>query len=254
MKSTYNIFIITLVAALLGGCCSDLPLIHLPFGTGQFRLSVLTTQVSTEDITRSGSLNTGDFKVTLSDANGVKLISGRELKTISDEDRILPEAKDYLIEASSCSPEEALITNEGWGNVRFFGAHKFEIKAQETTAFTLVCSMDNAGLMVTFDQSFIDKFPYHAATTADTRSLVFSSDTHNKVAYYNLNNDRDVTLKLTGSGGGWSDRLDKDVPVTLAKGQITCLNIKYGNSTTGITVTITTDPTFRQEKHEVTIE
>ena len=103
--------------------------------------------------------------------------------------------------------------------------------------------MANAGLMVLFDESFTNKFPVHAATTQDTRSLVFRSDNPSKVAYYNLSQSQGtVPLRLTGgSAGKWEDRIDKTENITITKGKITKLHVSFSENGGDLNVDINTD-------------
>jgi hypothetical protein len=88
--------------------------------------------------------------------------------------------------------------------------------------------MVNAGLQVVLDKSFTDKFPVHAVTTQDSRSLVFSSANPDAIAYYNMQADvLPMSLRITGSSGGWDDRLDVTRQVELQRGKIIKMYITY---------------------------
>ena len=247
MKAIYHIFIITLISILGGGCNSDM----VPSkeadasATGRFTVSVLTEEVTTEDITRGtiSNMDVNKFKVSIADAKGLTLISWKEVGTLEDNDKILPVAEDYLIQVTNCMEEEAISANDGWGCIRFLASETFDIIAGTTTTLKLECAMANAGLMVLFDESFTNKFPVHAATTQDTRSLVFKSDNPDKVAYYNLNQSQGtVPLRLTGgSAGKWEDRIDKTENITITKGKITKLHVSFSENGGDLNVDINTD-------------
>lgn len=261
MKAIDHIFIITLISILGGGCNSDM----VPgkeadaSATGRFTVSVLTEEVTTEDITRgtTSNMDVNRFKVSIADAKGLTLVAGKEVGTLEDNDRILPVADDYLIQVTNCMEEEAISANEGWGCIRFLASETFDIVAGTTTPLKLECVMANAGLMVLFDESFTNKFPVHAATTQDIRSLVFKSDNPDKVAYYNLNQCQGtVPLRLTGgSAGKWEDRIDKTENITITKGKITKLHVSFSENGGDINVDINTDTGMEEDINgEVTVQ
>lgn len=261
MKAIYHIFIITLISILGGGCNSDM----VPSkeadasATGRFTVSVLTEEVTTEDITRgtTSNMDVNRFKVSIADAKGLTLVAGKEVGTLEDNDRILPVADDYLIQVTNCMEEEAISANDGWGCIRFLASETFDIVASSITPLELECTMANAGLMVLFDESFTNKFPVHAATTQDIRSLVFKSDNPDKVAYYNLNQSQGtVPLRLTGgSAGKWEDRIDKTENITITKGKITKLHVSFSENGGDLNVDINTDTGKEEDINgEVTVQ
>jgi hypothetical protein len=262
MKAIYHIFIITLISILSGGCNSDM----VPgketdvSATGRFTVSVLTEEVTTEDITRGtiSNMDVNRFKVSIADAKGLTLVAGKEVGTLEDNDRILPVADDYLIQVTNCMEEEAISANEGWGCIRFLASETFDIVAGSITPLELECTMANAGLMVLFDEAFTNKFPVHAATTQDIRSLVFKNDNPDKeVAYYNLSQSQGtVPLRLTGgSAGKWEDRIDKTENITITKGKITKLHVSFSENGGDINVDINTDTGMEEDINgEVTVQ
>ena len=227
--------------------------------TGRFMLSLLTEEVTTEDITRAGSFNpdVSKFKVSITDAKGLELISGKEYGSMEDHDKVLPAAEDYIIEVANCSPQEAVSANEGWGTIRFMASETFDIVSEQTTPLVLECTMANAGLSVIFDESFTTKFPTYAATIQDTRNLVFKSTTADKVAYYNISQDQEsISLRLTGSAGGWNDRIDKTQSIPLTKGKITRLRVRFNDGTntdSDVNIDIETDTGMGETDDEVTV-
>ena len=227
--------------------------------TGRFMLSLLTEEVTTEDITRAGSFNpdVSKFKVSITDAKGLELISGKEYGAMEDHDKVLPAAEDYIIEVANCSPQEAVSANEGWGTIRFMASETFDIVSEQTTPLVLECTMANAGLSVIFDESFTTKFPTYAATIQDTRNLVFKSTTADKVAYYNISQDQEsISLRLTGSAGGWNDRIDKTQSIPLTKGKITRLRVRFNDGTStdsDVNIDIDTDTGMGETDDEVTV-
>ena len=261
MKAIYHIFIITLICILGGGCNSDM----VPgkeadaSATGRFTVSVLTEEVTTEDITRGtiSNMDVNKFKVSIADAKGLTLVAGKEVGKLEDNDKILPVAEDFLIQVTNCMEEEAISANDGWGCIRFLASETFDIVAGSITPLELECTMANAGLMVLFDESFTNKFPVHAATTQDTRSLVFRSDNPSKVAYYNLSQSQGtVPLRLTGgSAGKWEDRIDKTENITITKGKITKLHVSFSENGGDLNIDIKPDTGMEEDINgEVTVQ
>ena len=259
MKAIYYIHTVMLLLLLASCSNSDIVPAKDASAPGRFMLSLLTEEVTTEDITRVGSFNpdVSKFMVSITDAKGLELISGMEYGTMEDHDKILPAAKDYLIEVANCTLQEAISANGGWGCIRFFVSETFDIVAGSITPLELECTMANAGLMVLFDESFANKFPVHAATTQDIRSLVFKSDNPDKVAYYNLNQSQGtVPLRLTGgSAGKWEDRIDKTENITITKGKITKLHVSFSENGGDLNIDIIPDTGMEEDiNDEVTVQ
>jgi len=61
--------------------------------------------------------------------------------------------------------------------------------------------------------------------------LVFNKDTHDKIAYYPIEEDGEtVRLKLTGSAGGWSDRIEIIQEMPINRGKIYIVSITYNET------------------------
>ena len=245
---------------LLGSCSGEVSTPEQGRGEGRFFLSILTADVSTEDITRASvfNLDTDTFKVTVTDAKGLELITKKQNGQFTEADRTLPTAKDYRIEVENCSEAEAVAYNNAWGKERFYAEKLFDIATDETTTLSLECTMANAGLAIIFDNSFVTKFPTNALTTQDVRSLVFKSSDESRVAYYNTDQPTvAVSIRLTGSAGGWSDRIDMIRDVILTKGKITRLRVKYndGTNTDGeANVSFETDTSMTETDDEIVVQ
>lgn len=259
MKTIYLSLIIFLCGMLQTGCINNsVPAEPAMSGSGKFDLSLLVEEVQTESITRTGvSLDVSSFKVTLKDSKGIVLINAKAYSQISDADRTLPSGTGYQISVESCAESEATTANEGWGAMRFVGSASFDIVSDDTTPVTINCTMENAGLQLVFDQSFITKFPTYAATTQDSRLLVFKGSNSNAVAYYDMEagvTNSSVPLKLTGSAGGWSDRLEYTQEVGITKGKITKLTVIYDENSGDIDIEFDTDSDMGESSDDVTIQ
>lgn len=261
MKKIYLSLLTLLSGMLLTGCMNEDFSVAEKNGKGTYALSLVREDVQDIVISRAGeqvadgSYNVNDFKVKLSDKNGISIFQGKVYSELSAADRTLPVGTGYKIMVESCSLEEALTANDGWGQMRFTGETTFEIKNNETTPLEVNCTLQNAGLMVVFDDSFTSKFPVYAATTQDTRALVFKGTTTGKVACYNVEEENNsISLKLTGSAGGWSDRIDIVKEVSIVKGKIMRLTVIYDDNSGDLDIEFGTDNDMTDSDDDVTIQ
>lgn len=199
---------------------------------GEFVLKLKAGDVKTEIITRSTlDIDINSFKINLSENDGTPLFVNKLYGELNETDCTLPAASGYQIAVESCSQSESVSFNEGYGAPRFIGEATFDIIRSQRTQVDIVCTMVNAGLQISFDQTFLDKFPIHAITTQDTRSLIFKDSTSDNIAYYNLGqSEGSLSLRLTGTAGGWSDRIDLTKEITLTSGKITKLLITFNEN------------------------
>ena len=261
MKKIYLSLLTLLSGMLLTGCMNEDFSVAEKNGKGTYALSLVREDVQDIVISRAGeqvadgSYNVNDFKVKLSDKNGISIFQDKVYSELSAADRTLPVGTGYKIMVESCSQEEALTANDGWGQMRFTGETTFEIKNNETTPLEVNCTLQNAGLMVVFDDSFTSKFPVYAATTQDTRALVFKGTTTGKVACYNVEEENNsISLKLTGSAGGWSDRIDIVKEVSIVKGKIMRLKVIYDDNSGDLDIEFGTDNDMTDSDDDVTIQ
>lgn len=199
---------------------------------GEFSLLLTAADIQTEVQTRVSisGVDVNNFYVSLTEAEGAPIMEGRQYGTISFADCVLPAATGYKLWVESCTESEATALNNGFGAYRFFGEAVFDVQTGKSTPVTVNCTMVNAGLKFEFEESFINKFPIHAATTKDSRSLVFNSDNQENVAYYNMNAEtHEVEINLSGSSGGWDDRLNVTRSVTLQKGKVIVVKLTYSD-------------------------
>ena len=232
MKSVYSLSLILFLGLVFVGCESNVLPENALSDEGTFSLSLTPDEVQSEVVTRASlHLDVATFQITLTEADGMSLLEKRLFGELSEAERILPAATDYHLKVESCTPAEAIALNEGWGMAHFVATTTFDIVSNQHTPVSLTCSMDNAGVQFVFEQSFLDKFPIHAVTTQDSRSLVFNKDTQNKIAYYPIAEDGvTVRLKLTGSAGGWSDRIEIVQEMPISRGKIYTVNVSYNES------------------------
>lgn len=202
---------------------------------GELVLKLKAGDVKTEIITRSTlDIDINSFKINLSENDGTPLFVNKLYGELNETDCTLPAESGYQITAESCSQSESVSFNEGYGAPRFIGEATFDIIRSQRTQVDIVCTMVNAGLQISFDQTFLDKFPTHAITTQDTRALVFNSNNAHIVGYYDVNENTSLKLRLTGSAGGWEDRLDTIKEIILEKGKIKRLLITYTDNSTRV--------------------
>lgn len=236
--------------------CEDLPADS--FGKeGRFALELRAGGIHTDVTTRTENLvDVNTFKVSLMDKEGISLIQDKPFGSLTETDRTLPVGTGYSISVESCTPDEAITLNNGWGSIRFCGDTVFNVVADSTTTLSLNCTMENAGLQVHFDEAFVAKFANHAVTTQDVRSLVFKNATPNAIAFYNIQEEasHSVTLKVSGSAGSWADRIEKSIETTLPKGKITRLTVKYVENSGSLDLDFETDTEMDTEDNNVTVK
>lgn len=232
MKYIHSLYMLLAALLLITSCDADHTTPVMGNEAGTFSLALTPGEVQSEVITRAAlNLDVKDFQITLAEANGTLLLDKRLFGELSEAECTLPAATGYQLKAESCTPEEAITLNERWGMAHFVATTTFDIVSNQHTPVSLTCSMDNAGVQFVFEQSFLDKFPIHAVTTQDGRSLVFNKDTHDKIAYYPIEEDGEtVRLKLTGSAGGWSDRIEIIQEMPISRGKIYMVSVAYDGS------------------------
>ena len=256
MKKIYLSLIALVCIILQTGCtCDAVPTEPTATGNGTFALSVNADDIQTEVTTR-GAIDVSTFKVNLKDNKGISLISGKAYGQLSDTDRTLPASTGYQISVESCTQAEATTANEGWGAMHFTGSASFDIVSDQSTPVEINCSMENAGLKVAFDNSFTTKFPIYAATTVDNRSLVFKGSNPDAIAFFDVEGENpSISLKLTGSAGGWEDRIDQTKTVGLTKGKITTLTVVYDDNSGRIDIEfVPNTDTETDDSNDVTVQ
>lgn len=202
---------------------------------GELVLKLKAGDVKTEIITRSTlDIDINSFKINLSENDGTPLFVNKLYGELNETDCTLPAESGYQITAESCSQDESVTQNGGYGYPRFVGEATFNITPRQETHVNIKCTMFNAGLQISFDKTFLDKFPTHAITTQDTRALVFNKNNADKIGYYEVNANTSLKLRLTGSAGGWEDRLDTIKEIILEKGKIKRLLITYTDNSTRV--------------------
>lgn len=202
---------------------------------GELVLKLKAGDVKTEIITRSTlDIDINSFKINLSENDGTPLFVNKLYGELNETDCTLPAESGYQITSESCSQDESVTQNGGYGYPRFVGEATFNITPRQETHVNIKCTMVNAGLQISFDQTFLDKFPTHAITTQDTRALVFNKNNADKIGYYEVNANTSLKLRLTGSAGGWEDRLDTIKEIILEKGKIKRLLITYTDNSTRV--------------------
>jgi hypothetical protein len=146
--------------------------------------------------------------------------------------------------------------NKAWGMPRFAASTTFDINKDETTSLEMVCTMVNAGLKIIFDKSFTQKFTTYAATIQDSRNIVFKKE-EKRVAYYNLEQQTgSISVRFTGAAEGWfGDRIDQTRDITLTKGKITNLTVRYNDGTDGeASISFTTDYEMTETSQDVLVQ
>lgn len=110
----------------------------------------------------------------------------------------------YSITAESCTEDVAHSANEGFGCVRFMGMIEgVQVKTPVSTAtdVSVVCTMANAKLSITFDDGFLSDFQnVRAEVVLGDRIVTITSDQASDVqAYFNVGQESVLTYTVYGT-------------------------------------------------------
>lgn len=245
------------MAAVLAAACSCDPVdLTETAGEGSFSLRVNAEKVVVGEETRATvDADVNEFLIYLVNANGDKLIDGKKRGNLNAADYNVQSAAGYTITAKSCVPEETTMANDGWGAPYFMGETTFGVTAGATTPVSINCTLQNAGIVVEPTTSFTDKFPIYAITTNDARSLVWDSSHTDAIAYYDMTAEiATLELKVTGSKGGWEDRLNKTFAIELQKGKVCKVTLQYDDNSGNIDIGFETDKDINTDDSSTTVE
>lgn len=135
-----------------------------------------------------------------------------------------PVGDGYSIYAESCTLTEAQDANDGWGKLRTSGkSDLFTIVSNQTTDVTLVCSVQNAKLSVSYDPSFTAAFTEYSVlvykTSDENRKITFQSDAtfDTLAAYFNIDAHEEVRYEVVGKYNGISQKYIGILPISKAK-------------------------------------
>ena len=225
-------------------------------GEGSFSLRVNAEKVVVGEETRATvDADVNEFLIYLVNANGDKLIDGKKRGSLNAADYNVQSGTGYRISAESCRPDETVTANDGWGAPYFKGETTFDVTAGTTTPVSISCTLQNAGITVEPTTSFTDKFPIYAITTNDARSLVWDSSHTGAIAYYDMTAETaTLELKVTGSKGGWEDRLNKNFTIDLQKGKVCKVTLQYDDNSGNIDIGFETDKDTTTEDSSTTVE
>ena len=222
-----------LCGMLLAACLSET---QAPRGgQGTFSLGLTTNGLTAEIVTRAPRPLTlseaSVYMVTLTDADET-LWQHKVFADITLADRTQPLGEGYVVMAENITSDIAESGNNGWGERRYAGSSApFAIVNGQNTHVTVTCAMANAGLCVTFDDSFTSYFTDYAVTTNDVRTLKFNADNaETAMAYYNTEpaTTIDVPIIISASAG-WDGTVRLTRNLTLQKGKITRLAVKLNS-------------------------
>ena len=241
---------------LTAACSCDPVDLAQTAGEGNFSLRVNAEKVVVGEETRATvEVDVNDFLIHLVNANGDKLIDGKKKSSLNAADYNVQSGTGYTISAESCRPDETVTANDGWGAPYFKGETTFDVTAGTTTHVSINCTLQNAGITVEPTTSFTDKFPIYAITTNDARSLVWDSSHTGAIAYYDMTAETaTLELKVTGSKGGWEDRLNKNFTIDLQKGKVCKVTLQYDDNSGNIDIGFETDKDTTTEDSSTTVE
>lgn len=190
----------------------------------------------------------------------------RETTLLKNVNKNLSAGYGYTIHAENCSADDAESQPTVWGQRRYFGVSApFAIKAGQTTAVGVSCSVANAGVEIVFEKSVCDYFTmgYSVTITEGSRTIVFDADSggrseggtitrESQIAYFNVGEDgtRQITYHIHAESA--RKTLDKDVSLTLKKALVNRVKIDYEMSTFSFDITVDEEDIFLDEQVYIT--
>ncbi len=193
--------------------------------------SVPATRATTTQITPEEAAN---FLITIYKGSDIV----RQTVRLGDLDTRLSAGYGYTVTAESCSETEAESANDGWGQKRFAGlSASFAIVAGKTTAVDVGCSVANAGIELTYDESLLDYFTSVEVTVkSGNRTLTFTKS--GQIAYFNTNVDGLRTATYTITAVGPNSTLTKEGTLDLGKAKMSHINLQYEIGTFELSVLV----------------
>lgn len=189
----------------------------------------------------------------------------RPRTTLKNVNTTLSAGYGYKVFAESVSEETAITSNDGWGQRRYAGySASFAIKAGQTTAVNVGCSVVNAGFEVNFDKTVSEYFTNYDITIHDgTRTIVFDANTAGtinnqdtipgRVAYFNLDEDGNHTISYTIHATG-PKTIEKTGTLNLSKAVISRINLRYERSDFDFVITLDEEQLFVDDIINITDE
>lgn len=189
----------------------------------------------------------------------------RPRTTLKNVNTTLSAGYGYKVFAESVSEETAITSNDGWGQRRYAGySASFAIKAGQTTAVNVGCSVVNAGFEVNFDKTVSEYFTNYDITIHDgDRTIVFDANTAGtinnqdtipgRVAYFNLDEDGHHTISYTIHATG-PKTIEKTGTLNLSKAVISRINLRYERSDFDFVITLDEEQLFVDDIINITDE
>ncbi len=203
--------------------------------TGQTPTRATTTVITQEEA--------NNFLVTIYKGSDIV----RSATRLGSLNTSLPAGYGYRVMAENCTKQEAITLNDGWGQKRFAGlSGSFAIKAGQTTSVNVGCSVVNAAVEITFDQSMAEYFTsdYYVTIHDGDRTIVYNAATAGRTAYFNLDDDgtnRQITYTITAIG---PKTIVKEGTIDIKQAKVSSLNFKYDISYFDFNITIDEQDVF----------
>ena len=256
-------YLIILCSLLFAACAEkdmDLSIHDGQDGMGDFKLTLTgekATRSTTTVITQEEAKN---FLITIYKGSDVY----RETARLKDINTRLSAGYGYRIKAESCSEEEAITTNNGWGQRRYAGiSDAFSIKAGQTTAVSVGCSVANAGVEVVFDKTVPAYFTtsYDITIREGNRTIVFDAITggtkdgevinQGEIAYFNVDENGHHTITYTITAVG-PKVLTKTGTLQLTKAKISRIKLSYERSYFDFVILLEEEELFMEDQINIT--
>ena len=170
---------------------------------------------------------------------------------------IMEAGDGYVVNAESCTFDEAESANANWGQVRLAGASSvFAVAIDEVVPVAFTCFVQNAKVNVAYSPSFVETFTDYSVTVYKTaapkRSLTFDGTANitTQSAFFNIDANTELTYIVNAKYNGNDRTYNGKITLAPATWQrITFRATDYGD----IQVAISIDNTVTDEEHDASI-
>lgn len=205
--------LLAIVSVILAACSNDDDSVITEYG--YLNLTIDTDETVVLPVRAATAEELQDYTVILAQSD--EIVWEKKYSEIEDTDLSFTRGNGYTVTAENCTETEAETANDNLGQARYAGTSEtFKITIGETTDVSVTCSMQNAQVSVTFDESFTEAYTTYSfdfyktedadrtfsytETTTDTSSYVYFNTGDNSELTYALKATKDAEERTLASG------------------------------------------------------
>lgn len=204
-----NIFFALLAAACTFTSCNSENEPEAGYGELQLTLDSEEEIISVQSKAQPSEQQLASYLLTVTQGGEVVMNQERYSTKVVNGKMGMKAGEGYVLTAESCTETDAETAEEGWGKARFSGSSEpFDIELRKLTSVSVLCTMQNAKVTVSYDRSFSSTFTDYNVevyeTSAPGRTLSFSpmSNILTACAYFNIDADPQLTYVIKGRING----------------------------------------------------